>query len=223
MYTPTSFVSLLPVLLRSLGGLPLYFHWRCGEDTQWEANRAPCFGYVCIRGFECVCVCVGVCACTCVSWVCVCIWVGLCVCGLYLPYADRGWMYATIPGSPGLHLFDQLVWVSGSPGLHLFDQFVWVLGSPGYIHSDDIWLFDYLWVSYVSFIQCLRTLSHIGLDWHMLYCYSYLFTCQLLMMLHLVLRYHCRRRVGGRGGAGGSAGWRTYWVERWWRSLICRA
>ena len=54
----------------------------------------------------------------CVSWVCTSVssgvrayvWV-VRMYGLYLPYTNRKWTYATIPGSHGLHLFDQLVWV----------------------------------------------------------------------------------------------------------------
>ena len=40
-----------------------------------------------------------------------------------------------------------------------------------------------------------------------------------LMMQHLVLRYQCPHRVGGRGKAGGSTGCRIYWVEYWWCNM----
>ena len=156
-----------------------------------------------------VCVCVGLSLSARVGlglcvwvWICVCTCGFVCVCShmvLYLSPADR---------KVDVHHHTSLPWFDPvSPGcicLTSLSGYRVRLGAFILIAYDGLFI---LLVSDASFIHYLCTFWHIGFGWHMLHCYSYLFTCQYIWSYYIWCLGSGTHCVGGCGSLTKFTSW----------------
>ena len=162
----------------------------------------------------CVSLCVGLCVCrfefvcTCrVGFVCVglnmCVYMWVCMCvfayGFVLIICNRK---VDVRHHTSLSWFDPV-----SPGcicLTSLSRYRVRLGAFILIAYDGLFI---LLVSDASFIHYLCTFWHIGFGWHMLHCYSYLFTCQYIWSYYIWCLGSGTHCVGGCGSLTKFTSW----------------